>query len=151
MATSRALRYLESTKNLVGCGLGAGGLVLHLAGLGGPWWPALVAGLYAAGALLAPGRTPPDDPWRRELDAFAARAAEAGVPASVGLRAFLDTIAPGPAGEHLLHRQLPLALAGFVRARTWESLDPQGTDPAEEFKEQLERLSPVRRPVLPSP
>ncbi|MFJ9610858.1 hypothetical protein ACIRS1_31405 [Kitasatospora sp. NPDC101176] len=60
MATSdgflrRALAYLESTRNLVGCGAGAVGLGLHFAGLGGVWWPGVVAGLYGAGALLTPG------------------------------------------------------------------------------------------------
>ncbi|MFD4399736.1 hypothetical protein [Kitasatospora sp. NPDC058478] len=65
MATSdgagrRVLRYLESARNLVGCGGGAVGLGLHFAGLGGTWWPAVVAGLYGAGALLTPGpRTEP--------------------------------------------------------------------------------------------
>ncbi|MFJ4595179.1 MULTISPECIES: hypothetical protein [unclassified Kitasatospora] len=65
MATSdgfgrRVLRYLESARNLVGCGGGAVGLGLHFAGLGGAWWPAVVAGLYGAGALLTPGaRTDP--------------------------------------------------------------------------------------------
>ncbi|MFF1788877.1 hypothetical protein ACFVX9_20760 [Kitasatospora sp. NPDC058243] len=65
MATSdglgrRVLRYLESARNLVGCGGGAVGLGLHFAGLGGAWWPAVVAGLYGAGALLTPGpRTEP--------------------------------------------------------------------------------------------
>ncbi|MFJ3216139.1 hypothetical protein ACIPLC_09485 [Kitasatospora sp. NPDC086801] len=69
MATSdgfgrRVLRYLESARNLVGCGGGAVGLGLHFAGLGGAWWPAVVAGLYGAGALLTPGpRTgPPGEP-----------------------------------------------------------------------------------------
>ncbi|MFD5461768.1 hypothetical protein ACFWIQ_02940 [Kitasatospora sp. NPDC127059] len=66
MATSdgyggRLLRYLESTRNLVGCGGGAIGLGLHFAGLGGSWWPAVVAGLYGVGALLTPGTTDSPD------------------------------------------------------------------------------------------
>ncbi|MBD0671319.1 hypothetical protein BU198_11555, partial [Streptomyces sp. CBMA156] len=56
---SRLLRYLESPKNLVGCAGGAVGLGLHFAGLGGAWWPGVVAALYGAGALLTPGPTPP--------------------------------------------------------------------------------------------
>ncbi|MFE5580918.1 hypothetical protein [Kitasatospora sp. NPDC056531] len=64
MATSdgfgrQALRYLESAKNLVGCAGGAVGLGLHFAGLGGAWWPGVVAGLYGVGALLTPGPPPP--------------------------------------------------------------------------------------------
>ncbi|MBP0450343.1 hypothetical protein J5Y04_12355 [Kitasatospora sp. RG8] len=51
----RVLGYLESTRNLVGCAAGAGGLGLHLAGLGGAWWPGIVAALYGAGVLLWPG------------------------------------------------------------------------------------------------
>ncbi|MGA5816570.1 hypothetical protein ACPC54_01710 [Kitasatospora sp. NPDC094028] len=67
MATSdglgrQVLGYLESARNLVGCGAGAVGLGLHFAGLGGSWWPGVVAGLYGAGALLTPGRGPEPGP-----------------------------------------------------------------------------------------
>ncbi|QQQ79952.1 hypothetical protein IOD16_17100 [Saccharothrix sp. 6-C] len=48
------IRYLGSTKNLVGCAGGLVGVLLHLAGAVDGAWPAVVAGLYAAGALLAP-------------------------------------------------------------------------------------------------
>ncbi|WP_051579412.1 hypothetical protein [Pseudonocardia acaciae] len=59
MATSSRLgRYLGSPKNLAGSTAGLAGLGLHLAGVIGSWWPAAVAVLYAAGALLAP---PPAD------------------------------------------------------------------------------------------
>ena len=51
MATSR---YLGSTRNIVGCLGGLLGLGLYFAGLAGPFWPTVVAALYAAGALLAP-------------------------------------------------------------------------------------------------
>ncbi|WP_158566968.1 hypothetical protein [Actinomadura craniellae] len=54
MATSRAWAYLGSTKNLAGSACGLAGLGLHLAGLAGPYWLFVVAGLYAAGALAAP-------------------------------------------------------------------------------------------------
>ncbi|MFE6777115.1 hypothetical protein [Streptomyces sp. NPDC057702] len=49
-----ALRYLESRKNLAGCALGLAGLGLYAAGVAGAYWPVVVAGLYGAGALLAP-------------------------------------------------------------------------------------------------
>ncbi|WP_309111067.1 hypothetical protein [Saccharothrix sp.] len=48
------IRYLGSTKNLVGCVGGLIGVVLYVTGVVGSWWPAVVAGLYAVGALLAP-------------------------------------------------------------------------------------------------
>ncbi|GII58838.1 hypothetical protein Pth03_72270 [Planotetraspora thailandica] len=55
MATSdRVLRYLGSTKNIVGSALAIGGVVLHLFGVAGSLWPVVVAGLYGMGALLAP-------------------------------------------------------------------------------------------------
>lgn len=56
---SRVLDYLGSGRNLAGCAAGAGGLVLHFAGLGGAWWPGVVVGLYGAAALLVPGRPKP--------------------------------------------------------------------------------------------
>ncbi|RMI36217.1 hypothetical protein [Streptomyces triticirhizae] len=59
MATSsgpaaRALAYLESRKNLTGCVCGLVGLVTVFTGLAGAYWPVVVAGLYGAGALIAP-------------------------------------------------------------------------------------------------
>jgi hypothetical protein len=51
------LKYLYSTKNLVGCLLALVGLVLHFAGVIGPLWPLIVVGLYLVGVLLAPGTT----------------------------------------------------------------------------------------------
>jgi len=52
------LRYLVSAKNLLGCSLALIGLLLHLFGLFGPFWPLVVVGLYAAGALAGPRRKP---------------------------------------------------------------------------------------------
>ncbi len=54
----RLLRYLVSAKNLLGCLGVVVGLVLHLFGLFGPFWPLVAAGLYAAGALAGPRRRP---------------------------------------------------------------------------------------------
>jgi hypothetical protein len=51
----RLLLYLYSTKNLAGCLLALGGLLLFFLGVIGPLWPLIVAGLYAIGALVAPG------------------------------------------------------------------------------------------------
>lgn len=55
MATSnRFVAYLWSAKNLAGCAGGLVGLGLNFLGYAGPYWPIVVAGLYGAGALLAP-------------------------------------------------------------------------------------------------
>jgi hypothetical protein len=49
------LKYLYSTKNIVGSALALVGLVLFFAGIIGPLWPVIVVGLYSIGALVAPG------------------------------------------------------------------------------------------------
>jgi hypothetical protein len=56
--------YLESRKNLTGSACGLAGVVLTLTGVAGPYWPVVVAGLYGAGALIAPPErpAPPDFP-----------------------------------------------------------------------------------------
>ncbi|MEU3730558.1 hypothetical protein AB0E81_14235 [Streptomyces sp. NPDC033538] len=60
----RAWAYLESRKNLTGSACGLAGVVLTFTGAAGPYWPVVVAGLYGAGALLAPPErpAPPDFP-----------------------------------------------------------------------------------------
>ncbi len=52
----RFLRYLASAKNLLGCLLALVGFLLHLFGIFGPFWPLVVVGLYALGALAGPRR-----------------------------------------------------------------------------------------------
>jgi hypothetical protein len=54
VATSRFIGFLESRKNLTGSACGIAGLALTFTGLAGPYWPVVVAGLYGAGALIAP-------------------------------------------------------------------------------------------------
>ena len=52
----RILIYLYSTKNIVGSALALVGLALFFAGIiGSLIWPFVVVGLYAIGALVAPG------------------------------------------------------------------------------------------------
>src|SRR4029077_20133778 len=51
----RILKYLYSTKNIVGSLLAVVGLVLFFTGVVGALWPVIVIGLYLIGALLAPG------------------------------------------------------------------------------------------------
>ncbi|WP_234314016.1 hypothetical protein [Streptomyces sp. NBRC 109706] len=76
MATSsgpaaRTLAYLESRRNLTGCACGLAGLAAVFTGLAGAYWPVVVAGLYGAGALLAP-------PERTAPPPFAGPAAPGG-------------------------------------------------------------------------
>jgi hypothetical protein len=54
VATSRALGYLGSRKNIVGSIGGLVGLGLGAVGFGGSWWWVLTVGLYGAGALATP-------------------------------------------------------------------------------------------------
>jgi hypothetical protein len=49
------LKYLYSTKNIVGSGLALIGLALFFVGIIGPLWPFIVVGLYLIGALVTPG------------------------------------------------------------------------------------------------
>ncbi|GAA1855043.1 hypothetical protein [Myceligenerans crystallogenes] len=63
MATSNFLdsgpaRYLGSRKNLAGLGLGVAAVAAQLTVGLGEFWPAVVAGAYAVGALVAPGEPP---------------------------------------------------------------------------------------------
>lgn len=96
MATSSRLgRYLGSAKNLSGSAAALGGLGLHAAGVIGSWWPAGVAVLYAAGALLAP---PPADvrelaALRRDLDRLRRRTASEARRLPPGAPARLEEIA----------------------------------------------------------
>ncbi|MEV7020715.1 hypothetical protein [Kitasatospora sp. NPDC093558] len=151
MATSeglgrRALDYLESGRNLVGCAGGAIGLGLHFAGLGGAWWPGVVAGLYAAGALLTPGPKPPPPPppGFPELDALADYLRTVPLPPSARVGDLLDALraaGPGPAaGRRIVRDGLPLAVAGYLRARTWQPW-AGGTDPEAELAREVGLLA----------
>jgi len=51
----RILKYLYSTKNIVGSLLAVVGLVLFFTGVVGVLWPVIVIGLYLIGALVTPG------------------------------------------------------------------------------------------------
>ncbi|MEU8512150.1 hypothetical protein AB0C76_11245 [Kitasatospora sp. NPDC048722] len=150
MATSdgpgrQALKYLESGRNLVGCAGGAIGLGLHFAGLGGAWWPGVVAALYAAGALLAPPKQPvePPDP---ELDALVAYLRTVPLPSAVrvdGLLEALRAAGPGPAaGRRIVRDGLPLAVAGYLRARTWQPwAGADGPDPEIELAREVDLMA----------
>jgi hypothetical protein len=53
----RLVRYLYSSKNLVGSLLALVGLVLFFTGTIGTLWPVVVVGLYLIGVLVTPGNT----------------------------------------------------------------------------------------------
>jgi hypothetical protein len=158
------LRYLESRKNLTGSACGLVGLALTFAGVAGPYWPVVVAGLYGAGALIAPPERPPlpdfPDPSAQleELRCDFGRLREYldGVdlpPAAAGrlteltelLTALLDpgwvaeVLAQDPEGVHALSRavrqDIPEAVDTFVRTRWWTRLTP-GTEPPERHLER---------------
>ncbi|GGJ60887.1 hypothetical protein [Deinococcus aquiradiocola] len=54
------MRYLSSTRHLVGAALALLGLGAHFAGLLGTWWLPIVLGLYVLGVLVTPARTRAD-------------------------------------------------------------------------------------------
>ncbi|WP_369233579.1 hypothetical protein AB5J56_16985 [Streptomyces sp. R21] len=170
MATSRSpLRYLESRKNLTGSACGIVGLALTFTGVAGPYWPAVVAGLYGAGALVAPPERPPlpdfPDPSAQldELrgDFATLREYLTGVelpPAAAGrlteltelLAALLDpgwvaeVLAQDPEGIHALSRavrqDVPEAVDTFVRTRWWTRLTPGSEPPERHLERQLTLL-----------
>jgi hypothetical protein len=164
VATSRFMAYVESRKNLTGGALGVAGLGLTFAGLAGPYWPVVVAGLYGAGALLAPPERPPvpdfPDP-SAQLDEVRADFDRLGdylddielPPAAAGrlteltelLTALLDPgwvaeiLGQDPEGVHTLSRavrqDVPEAVDTYVRTRWWTRLTP-GTEPPERHLER---------------
>jgi hypothetical protein len=158
------MAYVESRKNLTGGALGVAGLGLTFAGLAGPYWPVVVAGLYGAGALLAPPERPPvpdfPDP-SAQLDEVRADFGRLGgylagielPPAAAGrlteltelLTALLDPgwvaeiLGQDPEGVHTLSRavrqDVPEAVDTYVRTRWWTRLTP-GTEPPERHLER---------------
>ncbi|MFF0080755.1 hypothetical protein ACFYR1_13795 [Streptomyces canus] len=159
-------RYLESRKNLAGSACGLIGLVLTFAGVAGPYWPAVVAGLYGAGALIAPPERPalpdlPDpsaqvDEVRDDFEKVRAYLTDIdlSVTAAARLReltelltALLDQgwskelLAHDPEGVHALsrivRRDLPEAVDSFVRTRWWTRMTPGTESPELHLEQQL--------------
>jgi hypothetical protein len=164
VATNRLLGYLESRKNLAGSAGGIVGLALTFAGVAGPYWPVVVAGLYGAGALVAPPERPPVpdfpdpsaqlDELRGDFGKLRAYLADVELPpAAAGhlteltelLAALLDpgwvaeVLAQDPEGVHALSRavrqDVPEAVDTFVRTRWWTRLAP-GVEPPERHLER---------------
>ncbi|OIJ88539.1 hypothetical protein BIV25_36940 [Streptomyces sp. MUSC 14] len=164
MATSRVLGYLESRKNLTGAAGGLVGLVLTFTGVAGPYWPVVVAGLYGAGALIAPPERPALPGFPGPLEQLESVRADfgkltdclAGVDLPSGATARLaaltellaallepgwvaEALAQDPEGVHAVSRavrqDVPEAVDAFVRTRWWTRLTP-GTEPPERHLER---------------
>lgn len=165
----RALAYLESAKNLTGSACAVGGLALTLTGFAGTYWPVVVAGLYGAGALLAPPARPPAPEFpgpssqldglrdyfttlREYLDRVDLPPASTEQLGSLtellaGLLApgwVSQALAQDPEGIHVLaravHRDLPESVDAFVRTRWWTRMVPGQQDPEEQLGRQLSLL-----------
>ncbi|MFF7519347.1 ferritin family protein [Streptomyces pseudovenezuelae] len=159
-------RYLESRKNIAGSACGLAGLVLTFTGVAGPYWPVVVAGLYGAGALIAPPErpAPPDlpdpsaqlDEVRADFEEVRAYLADIdlSVTAAARLReltellsALLDRdwstqlLAHDPESVHALsrivRRDLPEAVDSFARTRWWTRMTPGTQSPELHLEQQL--------------
>ncbi|MCD7438824.1 hypothetical protein K4B79_11390 [Streptomyces lincolnensis] len=164
MAISEFTGYLESRKNIAGSACGLVGLVLTFTGVAGPYWPVVVAGLYGAGALIAPPERPslPDFPdpsaqleaLRDDFEKLGGYLTDVELPPAASgrlteltelLAALLDpgwvseVLAQDPEGIHTLSRairhDIPEAVDTFVRTRWWSRMTP-GTEPPERHLER---------------
>ncbi|MFB7867662.1 hypothetical protein [Streptomyces sp. NPDC056069] len=165
MATSNpVLGYLESRKNLAGCACGLAGVGLTLTGAAGSLWPVVVAGLYGAGALIAPPeRTPPPpfpdpagqlDALRADLATLRAYLAEVELPsAAEGRLTELDSLLeallePGWVSDpeqlrvlaRAVRQDVPEAVDAFVRSRWWTRVVPGSEPPERHLERQLAAL-----------
>ncbi|WP_198602472.1 hypothetical protein [Streptomyces sp. DH-12] len=166
MATSRALAYLESRKNLAGSAGGLAGLLLTFTGAAGPYWPVVVTGLYGAGVLIAPPERPavpdfPDpsaqlDEVRADLERLREYLADVDLPPAARdrlteltqlLGALLDPgwvteiLVQDPDAVHTLSRavrqDVPEAVDAYVRTRWWTRLAPGQEPPERHLERQL--------------
>lgn len=172
MATSRpsaVLGYLESKKNLAGSACGVVGLGLTLTGVAGTYWPVVVGGLYAAGALIAPPERPlppvPPEPAehlgfvREDFARLREYTGEVDLPAEpAGILAGLlelyaamldpgwvaDVLATEPEAVHALTRAIrtdvPECVDTYNRTRWWTRLTPGGESPERHLERQLSLL-----------
>ncbi|MFD6189744.1 hypothetical protein [Streptomyces sp. NPDC060275] len=173
MATSRGggrvAAYLESRKNLTGSACGLAGVVLTFTGVAGPYWPVVVAGLYGAGALLAPPERPappgfPDpsaqlEGVRGDFGRLRGYLADVELPPDTGerlaeltglLAALLEpgwvaeVLAADPDGLHTVSRavrqDVPEAVDAYVRTRWWTRMAPGQEPPERHLERQLTLL-----------
>ncbi|MFI6086003.1 hypothetical protein ACIBBB_34535 [Streptomyces sp. NPDC051217] len=166
MATSKILRYVESRKNLTGCVFGLAGLGLTLTGLAGTYWPVVVAGLYGAGALIAPPDRPdaPDfaqpseqlEELRRDFATLTDYLTEVSLPPPAAARLtdlnelitslldpgwVADALITDPEAVHSLSRairqDIPESVDAYVRTRWWSRLQPSAEPPEHHLERQL--------------
>ncbi|WP_020136888.1 hypothetical protein [Streptomyces sp. 351MFTsu5.1] len=159
-------RYLESRKNIAGSACGLAGLTLTFTGVAGPYWPVVVAGLYGAGALIAPPERPalpdfPDpsaqlDELRGDFEKLREYLTdiELSVTAAARLRELTELLAAlldqgwskellthDPEGVHslsrIVRRDLPEAVDSFVRTRWWTRMTPGTESPELHLEQQL--------------
>ncbi|MER7703857.1 hypothetical protein ABTX81_13260 [Kitasatospora sp. NPDC097605] len=81
--------------------------------------------------------------WPR-LEELAAFVGSAPLPPSSnvpGLLVRLRTAGPGPTTEPIVHRRLPLAVDGYLRALTWQPWVPDGADPAAELARAVDEMA----------
>ncbi|MCI3272748.1 hypothetical protein [Streptomyces cylindrosporus] len=159
-------KYLESRKNIAGSACGLLGLVLTFTGVAGPYWPVVVAGLYGAGALIAPPERPPLpdfptpsaqlDELREDFGKLGDYLLEVDLPRAAKhqetdlmlvLAALLEpgwvaeALAQDPEAVHTLSRvvrqDLPEAVDSFVRTRWWTRMTPGAEPPERHLERQL--------------
>ncbi|MGW4702154.1 hypothetical protein [Streptomyces sp. NPDC004285] len=162
--SSRLLGYVESRKNLTGSACALAGVGIALTGAAGGLWPLVVAGLYAAGALIAPPERPDTprfpsadeqlDALRSDFTTLRDYLAEVDLPP--GVRDRLTELAtlveallePGwvsdPDHLHVLARavrqDVPEAVDTFVRTRWWSRFTPGAEAPEGHLERQLTAL-----------
>ncbi|MEU9744314.1 hypothetical protein [Streptomyces niveus] len=169
MATSKLLGFIESRKNLTGCVFGLAGLGLTFAGLAGTYWPVVVAGLYGAGALIAPPDRPATPNFapaseqlaelRRDFAALTGYLTEVTLPPAAATRLaelndlitslldpgwVADAVLTDPEAVHHLSRairqDIPQSVDAYARTRWWSRLQPSAEPPEHHLERQLTAL-----------
>jgi len=161
----RILKYLYSTKNIVGSLLAIVGLVLFFTGVVGTLWPVIVIGLYMIGVLVAPGTASIDlrsgfdpDDVRKALD-HEVHAVSGRVPADVlakvlsiqqiilGILPRSGALPPGSPELFVVERTatdyLPTSLESYLNLpRAYATLHPvqDGKTPKQVLMDQLTLL-----------
>jgi hypothetical protein len=159
------LKYLYSTKNIVGSLLAVAGLVLFFTGVVGTLWPLIVIGLYLIGALVTPGTATIDlrsgfdpDDVRKALD-HEVHVVSGRVPAEVfakvqniqqiilGILPRSGALPPGSPELFVVERTatdyLPTALESYLNLpRAYATLHPvqDGKTPKQVLLDQLALL-----------
>jgi hypothetical protein len=159
------LKYLYSTKNIVGSLLAIVGLVLFFTGVVGALWPVIVIGLYLVGVLVAPGTASIDlrsgfdpDDVRKALD-HEVHAVSGRVPADVlakvlniqqiilGILPRSGALPPGSPELFVVERTatdyLPTSLESYLNLpRAYATLHPvqDGKTPKQVLMDQLTLL-----------